>query len=91
VPIIFHCSTAWDFTGIEYKLHLTNISLAEIYTRRHGVGVQTNFAAREGNIPYWQVYFDGNRTIREALAGAGFPAPTPAQIVLVQNQQPETP
>jgi len=42
------------------------------------------------NDHYWQVYFDGNRTIREALSGAGFPAPTPAQIVLVQNQQPET-
>ncbi|MRR07033.1 MAG: mechanosensitive ion channel family protein [Deltaproteobacteria bacterium] len=41
------------------------------------------------NDHYWQVYFDGNRTIREALSGAGFPAPTPAQIVLVQNQQPE--
>ncbi|MHC1699297.1 MAG: mechanosensitive ion channel family protein [Geobacteraceae bacterium] len=39
------------------------------------------------NDHYWQVYFDGNRTIREALSGAGFPAPTPAQIVLVQNQQ----
>ncbi|RQW89564.1 MAG: mechanosensitive ion channel family protein [Geobacter sp.] len=43
------------------------------------------------NDHYWQVYFDGNRTIREALSGAGFPAPTPAQIVLVQNLQPETP
>jgi small conductance mechanosensitive channel len=43
------------------------------------------------NDHYWQVYFDGNRTIREALSGAGFPAPTPAQIVLVQNQQTETP
>jgi small conductance mechanosensitive channel len=43
------------------------------------------------NDHYWQVYFDGNRTIREALAAAGFPAPTPAQIVLVQNQQTETP
>lgn len=35
---------------------------------------------------YWQVYFDGNRTIREALAAAGFPAPMPAQMVMVQNQ-----
>lgn len=43
------------------------------------------------NDHYWQVYFDGNRTIREALSGAGFPAPTPAQIVLVHNQQTETP
>jgi len=31
---------------------------------------------------YWQVYFDGNRAIREALAAAGFPAPMPAQLVL---------
>jgi small conductance mechanosensitive channel len=41
------------------------------------------------NDHYWQVYFDGNRTIRESLSGAGFPSPMPAQIVLVQNQQPE--
>ncbi|CAH2030330.1 mechanosensitive ion channel family protein [Trichlorobacter ammonificans] len=39
------------------------------------------------NDHYWQVYFDGNRTIREALAAGGFPAPMPAQMVLVQNQQ----
>ncbi len=39
------------------------------------------------NDHYWQVYFDGNRTIREALAAAGFPSPMPAQMVLVQNQQ----
>lgn len=39
------------------------------------------------NDHYWQVYFDGNRTIREALAAAGFPPPMPAQMVLVQNQQ----
>lgn len=32
---------------------------------------------------YWQVYFDTNRTIREALAEAGFPAPMPAQNVIV--------
>jgi len=38
------------------------------------------------NDHYWQVYFDGNRTIREALAAAGFPSPIPAQIVMVQNQ-----
>jgi len=31
---------------------------------------------------YWQVYFDGNRMIREALAEAGFPAPMPAQLIL---------
>ena len=38
------------------------------------------------NDHYWQVYFDGNRTIRESLATAGFPAPMPAQLVMVQNQ-----
>jgi small conductance mechanosensitive channel len=37
------------------------------------------------NDHYWQVYFDGNRTIREALAAAGFPSPMPAQMVLLQN------
>jgi small conductance mechanosensitive channel len=37
------------------------------------------------NDHYWQVYFDGNRKIREALAAAGFPAPMPAQVVLMQN------
>lgn len=38
------------------------------------------------NDHYWQVYFDGNRTIREALAAAGFPSPMPAQMVVVNNQ-----
>jgi small conductance mechanosensitive channel len=37
---------------------------------------------------YWQVYFDTNRTIRESLSAAGFPAPMPAQVVFV-NQQPD--
>jgi small conductance mechanosensitive channel len=37
------------------------------------------------NDHYWQVYFDGNRTIREALAAAGFPAPMPAQLMISQN------
>lgn len=37
------------------------------------------------NDHYWQVYFDGNRVIREALAAAGFPAPMPAQAVIVQQ------
>lgn len=37
------------------------------------------------NDHYWQVYFDGNRTIRESLAAGGFPAPMPAQLVMVQN------
>ena len=35
------------------------------------------------NDHYWQVYFDTNRTIREALGAAGFPAPMPAQNVIV--------
>jgi small conductance mechanosensitive channel len=38
------------------------------------------------NDHYWQVYFDGNRVIRESLAASGFPAPMPAQMVVVQNQ-----
>jgi small conductance mechanosensitive channel len=38
------------------------------------------------NDHYWQVYFDGNQAIRESLAAAGFPAPMPAQVVVVQNQ-----
>ena len=37
------------------------------------------------NDNYWQVYFDGNRTIRECLNAAGFPAPMPAQMVLVNS------
>ena len=35
------------------------------------------------NDHYWQVYFDTNRVIREALAEASFPAPMPAQNVVV--------
>jgi len=38
------------------------------------------------NDHYWQVYFDGNLTIREALSAAGFPAPMPAQVVMLHNQ-----
>ncbi|HPU78924.1 mechanosensitive ion channel family protein [Accumulibacter sp.] len=38
------------------------------------------------NDHYWQVYFDTNRTIREALGAAGFPAPMPAQVVYVNQQ-----
>ncbi len=34
---------------------------------------------------YWQVYFDTNRTIKDALGEAGFPAPMPAQTVIVQQ------
>lgn len=36
------------------------------------------------NDAYWQVYFDTNRTIKEAL-GTDFPAPMPAQTVIVQQ------
>jgi small conductance mechanosensitive channel len=35
------------------------------------------------NDHYWQVYFDTNRVIKEAIEGAGFPAPMPAQNVIV--------
>lgn len=35
---------------------------------------------------YWQVYFDTNRVIRETLKNAGFAAPMPAQMVVVQQQ-----
>ncbi|MCO6056495.1 mechanosensitive ion channel family protein [Pseudomonas sp. MOB-449] len=38
------------------------------------------------NDNYWQVYFDTNRTIKEAL-GTDFPAPMPAQTVIVQQSQ----
>lgn len=34
---------------------------------------------------YWAVYFACNRLIREALAEAGFPAPVPAQTVIMQQ------
>jgi small conductance mechanosensitive channel len=39
------------------------------------------------NDHYWQVYFDGNRTMREALTAAGFPSPMPAQVVVVHNPE----
>lgn len=38
------------------------------------------------NDHYWQVYFDANQAIRESLSAAGFPAPMPAQMVMVQSQ-----
>lgn len=38
------------------------------------------------NEHYWQVYFDTNRTIKDALGEAGFPAPIPAQTVIIQQQ-----
>ncbi|MGL4317674.1 MAG: mechanosensitive ion channel family protein [Pseudomonas sp.] len=34
---------------------------------------------------YWQVYFDTNKVIKDALGEAGFPAPMPAQMVIVQQ------
>ncbi|MDD0844579.1 mechanosensitive ion channel family protein [Pseudomonas sp. Gutcm_11s] len=34
---------------------------------------------------YWQVYFDTNKTLKDALSEAGFPAPMPAQTVIVQQ------
>ncbi|MBD5803587.1 Small-conductance mechanosensitive channel [Azoarcus sp. Aa7] len=37
------------------------------------------------NDHYWQVYFDGNRVIRETLAAAGFPTPMPAQVMIMQQ------
>lgn len=37
------------------------------------------------NDHYWQVYFDGNRVIRESLAAAGFPAPMPTQVMIMQQ------
>jgi small conductance mechanosensitive channel len=38
------------------------------------------------NDDYWQVYFDTNRTIKDAL-GTDFPAPMPAQTIIVQQPQ----
>ena len=38
------------------------------------------------NDHYWQVYFEGNKAIRESLAAAGFPAPVPAQVVYLNQQ-----
>lgn len=38
------------------------------------------------NDHYWQVYFDSNRTIRDSFGKAGFAAPTPAQVVMVQGK-----
>ena len=34
---------------------------------------------------YWQVYFDSYKMIRQTLADAHFPAPMPAQTVVVQQ------
>ncbi len=37
------------------------------------------------NNDYWQVYFDTNKTIKDALGEGGFPAPMPAQTVIMQQ------
>lgn len=37
------------------------------------------------NDHYWQVYFDGNKLIRDALGGNAFPPPMPAQVVYVKQ------
>ena len=34
---------------------------------------------------YWQVYFDTNKVLKDALGEAGFPAPMPAQMVIMQQ------
>lgn len=37
------------------------------------------------NDHYWQVYFDTNKVIRDAMGEGGFPAPMPAQVVYVKQ------
>ncbi len=37
------------------------------------------------NDQYWQVYFDTNKMIKDALGEGGFPAPMPAQTVIMQQ------
>ncbi|CAG2136351.1 mechanosensitive ion channel family protein [Cupriavidus plantarum] len=37
------------------------------------------------NDHYWQVYFDTNRVIRESFGEAGYAAPMPAQLVVMQS------
>ncbi|MGF6694913.1 small conductance mechanosensitive channel [Metapseudomonas resinovorans] len=39
------------------------------------------------NDNYWQVYFDANRVIKDSLGGADFPAPMPAQTIIMQQPQ----
>ncbi|MDA8255680.1 MAG: mechanosensitive ion channel family protein [Betaproteobacteria bacterium] len=38
------------------------------------------------NDHYWQVYFDTNRVIRDSFGAAGFAAPMPAQVIVMQGQ-----
>jgi small conductance mechanosensitive channel len=37
------------------------------------------------NEHYWQVYFDSNKMIKDALGEAGFPAPMPTQTLIMQQ------
>lgn len=37
------------------------------------------------NDHYWQVYFDSNQLLRDALGSEAFPAPMPAQVVYVKQ------
>ena len=39
------------------------------------------------NDHYWQVYFDTNRLLKDELGAAGFPAPMPAQKLIVEQLQ----
>ena len=39
------------------------------------------------NTHYWQVYFDTNRLLKDELGAAGFPAPMPAQKLIVEQLQ----
>jgi len=40
------------------------------------------------NDHYWQVYFDTNRVLRESFGEAGYAAPMPAQLVVLQQAAP---
>ena len=37
------------------------------------------------NAHYWQVYFDTNKVLKDALGDAGFPAPMPTKTVIMQQ------
>ena len=37
------------------------------------------------NDHYWQVYFDSNQLLRDALGSEAFPVPMPAQVVYVKQ------
>jgi small conductance mechanosensitive channel len=93
--------TANDYRRVELKCQLAGSAdhVAAMLLLREKLAIVPNVLAKPAvvgpvlavrpfchNDHYWQVYFDGNRTIRESLAAAGFPAPMPAQLVMVQNQ-----